>query len=267
MSLEDFKKTRLAAVKQMNAASMDINISITDTVPRLGSGSVTYPSIAKKEQKCLEIETCVLYVDMRKSTEISDSHHRDTLAKLYSSFIESMVRCAEKYSGHVRGIVGDRVMVVFDKENCFKNAVDTAVLMNSVCKYVINKEFTKNTILAGIGIDYGTLLVAKTGVTKNGDENVHHKSLVWLGRPANVASKLTDEANKPIYSQVQRGLPKVEKYTPEILMTKPVHDGICKQDPNRDSVKEGLWKKQELSVTGYDGDIYGGNISFITFWD
>jgi class 3 adenylate cyclase len=49
----------------------------------------------------------------------------------------------------------------------------------------------------GIGIDYGRMLATKTGIRKHGDAQQSYRSLVWLGRPANVASKLTDAANKP----------------------------------------------------------------------
>src|SRR5690606_1769140 len=48
----------------------------------------------------------------------------------------------------------------------------------------------------GIGIDYGQMLITKAGAARRGAEREFYRSLVWLGRPANVASKLTDIANK-----------------------------------------------------------------------
>jgi len=68
--------------------------------------------------------------------------------------------------------------------------------MDSVSTHIINANFPHNEIRCGIGIDYGKMLVAKTGIIKKGKENTSNKSLVWFGRPANVASKLTDIANK-----------------------------------------------------------------------
>lgn len=68
--------------------------------------------------------------------------------------------------------------------------------MHSISEYLLNKHFNKNDIQCGIGIDYGKMLVSKNGIIKYGAENISNKSLVWLGRPANVASKLTDAANK-----------------------------------------------------------------------
>jgi adenylate cyclase len=110
--------------------------------------------------------------------------------------MRSMVKTAQFYNGRVRNIIGDRVMVLFDEENCFTNAIQTAILLNSVAQHILNKHFSHNEIKCGIGIDYGRILVSKGGIKKNGTENAPYKSLVWLGRPANVASKLTDLANK-----------------------------------------------------------------------
>lgn len=88
-------------------------------------------------------------------------------------------------------------MVLFDRDNAFVNAVNCAVLMNSAAKYVINKHFKKGEVTCGIGIDAGRMLATKTGIRKHGNDQQNYKALVWLGRPANVASKLTDLANKP----------------------------------------------------------------------
>jgi hypothetical protein len=41
------------------------------------------------------------------------------------------------------------------------------------------------------------MLATKTGIRRKGSEQSNYRNLVWLGRPANIASKLTDLANKP----------------------------------------------------------------------
>jgi adenylate cyclase len=128
------------------------------------------------------------------------------VAKLYSAFVRAMTRCASYFGGEVRGIIGDRVMVLFQPDKCFENAIDAAELMNTVCAYVINRQFVHNDVEFGIGIDYGRMLATKTGIRRHGNAQPSYRSLVWLGRPANVASKLTDQANKP---QVSRKLTKL----------------------------------------------------------
>lgn len=178
--------------------STDFSIETTSTknVPHSSDSSITFPNLDSRMQACKIIDTCVLYIDIRRSTELSISHKPKTVAKLYSAFVRAMTRCARHYGGHVRGIIGDRVMVIFDCENCFASAVNCAILMNSTAKYVINKHFRRNEVQCGIGIDAGKMVATKTGFRRRGHEMHNYKNLVWLGRPANVASKLTDIANK-----------------------------------------------------------------------
>ena len=183
-------------------------VTPTEIVPGIDDAEITYPNLVTKEQKCKLIETCVLYIDIRKSTDLSFNHRRSTLAKLYSSFMRAMARCGGYYGRKVRNIVGDRLMVIFDRKDCFTNAINTAILMNSTSKYLLDKSFSHDEVRCGIGIDYGNVLVSKVGIIKRGSENTANKSLVWLGKPANIASKLTDKANRTTIvttSTVQEG--------------------------------------------------------------
>jgi adenylate cyclase len=196
MSLNDFKAEVSGEISGILASEFTIEVVETKTVPTVDDAALTYPNLDTGRQVCKLIETCVLYVDIRKSTDLNLTHHRATLAKLYSAFVRAMAKSARYFGGHVRGIVGDRLMVVFDSEDCFSNAVDAAVLMNSVCNTILDKKFVHNDVKCGIGVDYGKMLVTKTGVIRQGTEKSSYKGLVWLGRPANVASKLTDLAAK-----------------------------------------------------------------------
>lgn len=197
MSLASFRDEVTDEIASILASDFEVEVVETDFVPKPDDPKITFPNTDSGKQSCKLIETCILYIDIRKSTELNLSHRRSTVAKLYSAFGRSMTRTARYYGGHVRGIIGDRVMVVFDKADCFENAVKTAVLMNSVAKHILNKQFGKNDIKCGIGLDYGKMLVTKVGIVRRGQETSSYKGLVWLGRPANLASKLTDLANKP----------------------------------------------------------------------
>ena len=196
MALKDFLQQINDEVKTITASDFDVQVIETKIVPRTDDKDITYENLDTKLKKCKLIETCVLYIDIRKSTELSLSHYPKTLTKLYSSFVKSMVKSARYYGGHVRNIIGDRVMVVFDTDNCFTNAINTAILMHTVATRIINKHFKNNEVKCGIGIDYGKMLVSKVGTIRQGIDNPEYKALVWLGKPANIASKLTDIANK-----------------------------------------------------------------------
>ena len=197
MNIPELRADVADEVSTILHSSFSISLTETATVPHSADGAITFPNLDAKNQAVKVVKTTVLYVDMRRSTQLSLKHHPHTVAKLYSAFVRSMTRCADQFGGEVRGIIGDRVMILFDQRDCFKNAVYTAILIHSVCEYVIDAHFTQGDVSFGIGIDYGRMLATKTGVRRHGSAQQSYRSLVWLGRPANVASKLTDNANKP----------------------------------------------------------------------
>lgn len=197
MTMKDLRDEIVEEVSTILAADFQIDVTGTKTVPHSGDPAITFPNLDAKRQGAKLIETCVLYIDIRRSTELNITHKPKTVAKLYSAFVRAMTRCARYHKGHVRGIIGDRVMVIFDTTDAYVNAVECAIAMNTVSQHVINLHFKRGEVECGIGIDAGNMLATKTGVRRRGVDQAAYRNLVWLGRPANVASKLTDLANKP----------------------------------------------------------------------
>ena len=183
-------------VKDIINTKFEFSISDTVLVPSYEDPKLTFENGQTKRGKT--IETCVLYIDMRNSTALSNTHRQETMGKLYTAFVKAMIYAADIHGGVVRNIIGDRVMVVFPPKDCFKAAVHCAISMNSIASNIINHHFKLNEFKCGIGIDYGSMLVLKTGIAKQGKERTAYKNLVWIGKPANIASKLTDIANKDI---------------------------------------------------------------------
>lgn len=205
MTNKDFLENIRNVVRDVKNTSFEY--ATTKNVPSRDTQGLTYESgIAKKGK---EITTCVLYVDVRGSVELNEKHYKDTMGKIYTAFTKSMLKIAQYHNGFVRNIIGDRVMIVFDVENCFTNAVDCAITINHTAR-IINNVFTNVDFKCGIGIDYGTMKVIKVGIEKRNSENVENKNLVWVGKPANIASRLTDVANK----EVERVYIKYENYNP-----------------------------------------------------
>lgn len=201
MSWDDLKATIVEEVTTIFDSEFDVNVVGTRTVPHSGDNAITFPNFDTWTLGAKLIDTSVLYIDIRRSTDLNLSHRAHTVAKLYSAFIRAMTHVAQHHDGRVRGIIGDRLMVLFDSENSSANAVDCAITMNAVGKHVINKYFKANEVTFGIGIDCGKMLATKTGIRRHGYEQANYRNLVWLGRPANVASKLTDLAAKPSESK------------------------------------------------------------------
>ena len=182
-----------------NIFQYNIETTNTTNVPARDDQGLTFPIGADKKGK--KLETCVLMIDIRNSTKISRDLKKDKtrLGKIYSAFIYAMTSIADEY-GYVRNIVGDRVMVVFEPENCFVNAINCAILMYTVSTKILSKYISLENYKIGIGIDYGEILVLKTGIQKKHEEKSEYKNLVWIGDVANNASKLCDFANKQYIS-------------------------------------------------------------------
>lgn len=168
----------------------------TRVVPSATDSELTYES--GKEKKGKKIETCVLYVDIRNSVALTEKHHTQTMGRIYTAFTKAVLKVARHHNGHTRNIIGDRVMIVFPSKDCYTNAIDCAISINHISQYIINKHFTSVDFKCGIGIDFGELRVIKVGIQRYGTENGENKGLVWVGYPANIASRLTDFAHKKI---------------------------------------------------------------------
>ena len=210
--------------------------SSTKDVPSVDTSGLTYES--GKDKKGKEIETCVLYVDIRDSVEMVKNTEPSEMAKIYTAFVKAVSKIAIEHGGVVRNIIGDRVMVLFPSEDCFRNSVECAVSINHVCGYIDSKLPYNISFRCGIGVDYGLMRVIKVGVERHGDENSEHKRLVWVGEAANIASRLTDTANKTLeyafydvsYNQYSLGLNSfVQRHirlTPEELLSKIDSHGL-----------------------------------------
>lgn len=191
MNRKDFFKNIETVIDDWKDTSFTF-ISKND-VPGLDDTNLTYGN--GEEKKGIEINTCVLFVDIRNSVQLTKDKQVGTMGKIYSVFTHCVLLAAKEEGGYVRNIIGDRVMVVFPPDQCFTKAVFCAITINHIAG-LINKKFDNFELRCGIGIDYGKLNVMKVGIKKKGSENDDNKGLVWVGYPANYASRLTDFANK-----------------------------------------------------------------------
>ncbi|MBO0947270.1 adenylate/guanylate cyclase domain-containing protein [Fibrella forsythiae] len=195
MSVRNILASISQEIDDIFSYGFNINVSSTTSVPSFDDPVLTFESGKQKQAK--EVTTCVLFIDIRNSTQLNLKYDAKELAKLYTAFTKGMIIAADFHGGKIRNIIGDRIMVVFPQAACFTSAVDCAITMNMVSAQ-INNAFKGAKFECGIGIDYGKMLVLKTGLYRRGDERNTNRNLVWLGEPANIASKLTDMANKTV---------------------------------------------------------------------
>lgn len=288
-------------------------------VPGLDDNNLTYGNGQAK--KGVDINTCVLFVDIRNSVQLTKEKQVKTMGKIYSVFTQCMLLAAQQEGGYVRNIIGDRVMIVFPPDNCYTNAVNCAITINHIAK-IIGKQFNGIEFKCGIGIDYGKMSVMKVGIEKKGAENDDNKGLIWVGYPANFASRLTDCANKeftyiryyvdaefyeyhyfnnPLLGGKPNGWHRSKKiftaeelasslqpsqyggflttslcknvrtierrevkykYSP-ILISETVYLGLAKEKPNRPSIKNKQWRKENRGIPDLEFSVWGADLT----WD
>ena len=151
-------------------------------------------ALEKNEAKVIEDGT-VLYADLSGSTDMVQNYKPHFAAEVYRAYLYSAAQIIRNEGGVVTAYDGDRVMAVYLGKTPNTNAAKTALKINYAVKKIINPAIaaqygttTSYTVKHVVGVDRSPLWVARTGVRGDND-------LVWVGRAANYAAKLTDIAN------------------------------------------------------------------------
>lgn len=139
--------------------------------------------------KDLETAT-ILYADLDGSTSMVDSHEWEFSAEVYKTYLRCASEIIKSEGGVITAYDGDRVMAVFTGDSKNTSAARCALKINyAVCEIIQpalknqypNKNFTLKHV---VGIDTSQLRTSRIGVRGDND-------LVWIGRAANYAAKLT----------------------------------------------------------------------------
>lgn len=200
--------------------------------------------------KTYSIVAAILFIDIRKSTYLTENSQAKSMVKIYRSFMRMTVDCVRKNGGVTRQFVGDRIMGVFmdsyyedgsAKEKAVDKAVNAARAMLTLNDYSLNKHLKQNVngkiIACGIGIDYGKILVTKVGMygAEGNAEKENETSFVWVGNATNHASKYSDLADEG-----------------EIFISESAYKVLS------DNLKNDKWNK---TAKGKEMKIYSGYVS------
>lgn len=136
-----------------------------------------------------------IFVDIRKSSDLTDSHTRPVLAKLYRAFISEVIAVLQSSDTwkHTE-IQGDCVSGIFntryksDINSLFEVTAKVKSMIN-ILNYKLSQKRIKN-IAVGIGVSYGRALMIKAGLKGSGEDGV-----VWIGDVVNEAAKLSGGYN------------------------------------------------------------------------
>ncbi len=195
--------------------------------------------LALAGNQAMEIEATVLYSDLADSTALVDRYKDEFAAEMYRAFLLAACRVIRGNDGEITAFDGDRVMAVFVGDHKNSDAAKCALQINFIVKEVnkaIQAQYPNNTYTLAqcTGIDTSKLLVTKTGIRKYND-------LVWVGRAANYAAKLS-AANVPGNSTV---------------ITESVYKRLNERSKFGGSPRREMWDKKIWSQTGQT--IYGSN--------
>ena len=140
-------------------------------------------------------QATVLYADLKGSTKLVDSQPWWFAKEIYKAYLYSVGRIIRSQGGEITAYDGDRIMGVYLGNTQCADAARTALKINHAVAEVLNPAFenkyAKNySIEHVVGIDRSPLRVARTGVRDDSD-------LVWIGRAANYAAKLTELNDGP----------------------------------------------------------------------
>ena len=142
------------------------------------------------------LEGTVLYADLDDSTKLVDSESPEFAAHVYKCYLTCAARIIRSENGTITAYDGDRIMAVYTGGNKEDRAARTALKINFAVQEIVNPaikdEYPTSSYLVRqvVGIDTSELLVARTGIRG-------FNELVWVGRAANHAAKLSARSGAP----------------------------------------------------------------------
>jgi class 3 adenylate cyclase len=139
----------------------------------------------------VSLEGTVLYADLSGSTKLVDSSKPHFAAEVYKAYLHCTAKMIRSEGGVVTAYDGDRVMGIFIGNSKNTSAVRCGMKINwnvkNMIQPLLKAQYSQSEFILRqtVGIDTSKLLVARTGVRGAND-------LVWVGRAANYAAKLTE---------------------------------------------------------------------------
>lgn len=167
----------------------------------------------KLSNDAVTLEGTVLYADLDDSTKLVDTEDPEFAAHVYKCYLTCAARIIRSENGTVTAYDGDRIMAVYTGGRKDDRAARTALKINFAVQEIINPaikdEYSNSSysLRQVVGIDTSELFVARTGIRG-------FNELVWVGRAANHAAKLSARPGCPsqITAEVHEQLSEEVRY-------------------------------------------------------
>lgn len=166
-------------------------------VPTIDTSTLTFGCTG------LEFEATVLYIDMRSSTKLLNSHQKRVVAKLHMIYYHAVVKISKANGGEIRSFNGDSLLVFFQgtTKKELSIAVKTAMQIRYAITDLVNDKLSSYMdIDFGIGLDKGKILATKVGV--GGTDTT--KDLIWIGNAVNKSTVISDSCKSPKYVGISK---------------------------------------------------------------
>lgn len=190
----------------------------------------------------VEIEAAFLYADLANSSKMAKELDRRIAAKIVKSFLSSASKLIIHNGGKVVSFDGDRVLGVFCGGTPNSDAAKCALQIKYTVHNVIKEKFESQyesvrnasfSIDHGVGVDSGTVLAVRGGVRGSND-------LIWIGRAANLAAKLSDLREAPYQS----------------FITAAVYNRLIDSSKYGGAESKNMWEKRSWSFLGDSISVY-----------
>ncbi|MDY0278672.1 MAG: adenylate/guanylate cyclase domain-containing protein [Acholeplasma sp.] len=144
-------------------------------------------------KKVYNIETSLMFIDIRSSTILTDEIGRKNMVKIYQMYTKLCKKAINDENGIILQIVGDGILCAFSNDstgNSGQRAVDAAITINTYITQSMNPLLKSDwKISCGIGIRTGHVYVTRL-TTDNGSEVAYPSDIT------NYASKFCGLAQK-----------------------------------------------------------------------
>ena len=144
----------------------------------------------KSNNNAVDLDATVLYTDLDESTKLVENYRDWFAAENYKTFLRCATKIIRSEGGHIRSFDGDRIMGVFIGESKNTTAVRCGLKIHYAVRHIIQPMIkrqypnSKYVMRHVTGIDTTNVMIAKAGIRNSND-------LVWIGRAANHAAKLS----------------------------------------------------------------------------
>jgi class 3 adenylate cyclase len=194
-------------------------------------------------KQAVELDAAFLYADLAGSSDLARHCPWETTAKIIRAFLDASTRLIKAYGGEVRSFDGDRVMGVFMGDSPRVYSTRCAREIFYTVENILGPKATKKfqsvsnnniKLKCGVGVDFGTSRTVRAGIRNSND-------LIWIGRPPNMAAKLSD----------------IREYPYCVFVHKVVYDALGDADKIVDG--KNIWESRSYTLSGVAHTVYRTN--------